>query len=708
MKLAYRFEENNAECGSADAELLGGKGANLSEMCNMGLPVPCGVIIPTTACNAYLNDMSTSGPFLDGVVEQAATVLQELQAKTGDFLCSVRSSGAASMPGMMDSILNVGISDRNLERWQKKLGKRVALDCYRRLYEGYGQVVCDIPETQFTNALSLTKQYKYGAKSSPATDADMTIKHLESLIGRYKKVFESYGHALPESKFDQLRSTVGAVFLSWNSDRAKAYRDDNKISHDAGTAVVIQRMVYGNMNNNSASGVMFTRCPTTGAVALVGEFLPNAQGEDVVAGVRTPRNMDKMNAWNSKVYNSLYTIAEKLERHYKDMQDVEFTVEDGDIYILQTRTGLRESLAKFRIAYDMCQEGHIDKSEALSRVTGEDYANLLQDRVDPSYDVEPDIQGLPASSGIVRSKVVITPAQSLACPGRILVRKDTSPKDYKAMKVSGGLLTGVGGITCHAAVVARALNLPCIVGAGADIVDTLAEQYTGESITLDGNTGRVWMHTNVPIIMGEIPAFVDTMREWALDIRGSSLMYIVDPKSPSDLPEEGRYCLKTGNVERKVKAKQAFADVLLAVKANTDISGIIDLSPKSDQDAEFYYFLGMREKIEDDASIASKVAVLKQPRWTNKMKSSWAIHAPEHVVEEIRAAGWKTVSDVTSLGEFLQVDGYYSADPTLQRALVSQGTSLEGVTEILVAAGRTVKPMPKAIYESETTYALFG
>ncbi len=510
-KWVYLFREGNASM----RDTLGGKGAGLAEMTRAGMPVPPGFTITTEACNAYYD---YGKKFPDGMWEQAMEALKDVEKdidkKFGDkqnpLLVSVRSGAKFSMPGMMDTVLNLGLNDETVQGVIALSGnERFAYDAYRRFIQMYGNVVLNIKKDKFDEVFDEFK-HKTGAHA----DTDLTTETLKEIVPAFKAlVKQETGNPFPETPLDQLRGALEAVFASWNNDRAVYYRQMHKISDALGTAVNIQSMVFGNMGEDSGTGVAFTRNPSTGENKLYGEYLPNAQGEDVVAGIRTPKPIAEMeyDASFPNVYNQFNEIAHRLEQHYKDVQDMEFTIEKGRLFMLQTRSGKRTGPAAVNIAMEMLHEGLIDEKTALQRVPPGDLDQLLHPMIDPRQTdntkdtyVRPITTGLPASPGAAIGKVVFTAeeAERLGTAGEkvILVRKETSPEDLRGMVAAQGILTAFGGMTSHAAVVARGMGKCCVAGAGALRINE-AEGYLsvgdvrvneGEYITLNGSAGTVY------------------------------------------------------------------------------------------------------------------------------------------------------------------------------------------------------------------------
>src|SRR5262249_18213291 len=475
-KYVYVFAEGKADGTGSMKDLLGGKGAGLAEMTNAELPVPPGFTITTEACNEY----SASSKFPDGMWEQAmsalATVEQASEKKLGDpsnpLLVSVRSGAKSSMPGMMDTVLNLGLNEETLQGLARLTNnERFAYDAYRRFIQMFGKIVLGVSGELFDEALDEIKK-----KAKAKQDTDLSASDLKRVAVEFKKIVRKHtGHDFPTDPVNQLEEAVKAVFRSWNGDRAKAYRQIENIPDDLGTAVNVVTMVFGNMGNDSGTGVAFTRNPKSGAKELFGDYLTNAQGEDVVAGIRTPKHIEELRKEMPEVYNQFVGVAEKLERHYRDIQDLEFTIERGKLWMLQTRNGKRTGPAAVKIAVDMAREGLIDEQTALTRVPAGDLDQLLHKTRDPKVKGEVLTRGIDASPGGAGGESVFTPpeAEEWAADGRpvILVRRETSPEDVRGMKAAQAILTSTGGPTSHAAVVARGWGKPCVVGAGEISID---------------------------------------------------------------------------------------------------------------------------------------------------------------------------------------------------------------------------------------------
>ena len=529
-KWVYLFKEGNADMRN----LLGGKGANLAEMTNLGLPIPQGFTVTTEACTDYYNSGKQITDEIKTQIFDALKVLEEIQGKKfGDtedpLLVSVRSGARASMPGMMDTILNLGLNDVAVEGFAKKTGnQRFAYDSYRRFIQMFSDVVMEIPKSHFERILDQIKEEK-GAKY----DTDLTADDLKEVIEKFKSIYkEAMGADFPQDPKDQLMEAVKAVFRSWDNPRAIVYRRMNDIPGDWGTAVNVQAMVFGNMGNTSGTGVAFTRNPSTGAKGIYGEYLINAQGEDVVAGVRTPQPITKLAEDLPECYKEFMAIANKLEDHYRDMQDMEFTIQEGKLYFLQTRNGKRTAPAAIQIACDLVDEGKITPEEAVTRIEAKSLDQLLH----PTFDKDALAAGkvigsaLPASPGAAAGKVYFTAEEAKAAHEKgervILVRLETSPEDIEGMHAAEGILTVRGGMTSHAAVVARGMGTACVSGCGEIKIDEEAKEFElggnkiveGDYISLDGSTGNIYLgdiktvEASVSGNFGRIMAWADQFR----------------------------------------------------------------------------------------------------------------------------------------------------------------------------------------------------
>ncbi len=527
-------------------DLLGGKGSNLAEMTDIGLNVPPGYTVTTEACLEYLEEGEMTKKIRKQMKKHMKKLEKKMEQNFGDpedpLLVSVRSGAAVSMPGMMDTILNLGLNDETLEGLIKKTDERFAYDSYRRFINMFGEVVRGIPHSEFEEIMDEVKEERNADQ-----DVDLDADGMKEVTERYKELVGD----IPSDPWEQLTEATKAVFASWDNDRAVRYRNLNDLPHDMGTAVNVQAMVYGNTGETSGSGVAFTRDPSTGENKVYGEFLQNAQGEDVVAGIRTPLDISELKEMWPDIYEELEEVCQILEEEYKDMQDLEFTVEDKELFILQTRTGKRTPNAAVKIAHDMHEEGIISKEVALLRVEGDQIEKILHKRIDPDAELDKLTQGLNASPGAATGKVIFDTdeAEKRGDEGEsvVLVRNETTPEDIHGLAAAEGVLTSRGGMTSHAAVVARGMGKPCVAGAEEIDID-LANEYfevdgkrieEGDIITIDGTTGDV--------ILGEAPLiepeFTDEFKKllgWADEIRNMGVW------TNADTPKDAEKAIEFG------------------------------------------------------------------------------------------------------------------------------------------------------------------
>ncbi len=531
-KYVYLFADGKAEGSGKMKDLLGGKGAGLAEMTNAGLPVPPGFTITTEACTAYYG---SGEKFPEGMWEEALVALDRVEQATGKkfggsdnpLLVSVRSGAKFSMPGMMDTVLNLGLNDRTREALARLTGnERFSFDAYRRFIQLFGKIVMGINAEKFEHKFDEYKK-ELGVKE----DTQVGAETLKRLIEDYKAIVKKEtGQAFPTDPLKQLELAIRAVFASWNGKRAIDYRRVHKIDDKLGTAVNVMTMVFGNMGEDSGTGVAFTRDVATGNREIYGEYLQNAQGEDVVAGTRTPKKIAQLKEEMPAIYDQFIQVADRLEKHYKDVQDLEFTIERGKLFMLQTRNAKRTGAAAVRIAVEMVEEGVIDKATAVQRVEPAQLDQLLHPMIDPKVELEVLAMGLPASPGAACGKVVFDPdtAEEMGKAGEkvILVRTETSPEDFHGMVEAQAILTSRGGMTSHAAVVARGMGKCCVAGCGDVVVDYANQLFTvdsqivrkGEWITLDGSTGRVILG-QVPLIKPEVSGHFRTLMDWVNEFR---------------------------------------------------------------------------------------------------------------------------------------------------------------------------------------------
>ncbi len=541
-KYVYSFEEGSAKL----KDLLGGKGSNLAEMTKIGLNVPPGYTVTTEACLEFLDE----GKLTDEMKEQMKKAMMELEEEMDQkfgsaenpLLVSVRSGAAVSMPGMMDTVLNLGLNEETLKGLIKKTDERFAYDSYRRFINMFGEVVRGIPHKEFEKVMDEVK-----AERDADRDVDLDAEGMKEVTKRYKDLVGD----IPSDPWEQLYEATKAVFGSWDNDRAVRYRELNDLPHDMGTAVNIQTMVYGNTGKNSGSGVAFTRDPSTGERDIYGEFLRNAQGEDVVAGIRTPLDISDLKEMWPDIYEELREVCEILEEEYKDMQDLEFTVEDKELYILQTRTGKRTPNAAVKIAHDMHEEGIISKEVALLRIEGDQVEKKLHKRIDPEAELNKLTQGLNASPGAAFGKVIFDTdeAEKRGDDGEsvILVRSETTPDDIHGLAAAEGVLTSRGGMTSHAAVVARGMGKPCVAGAEKINIDMENGYFEVDGkrvekddiITIDGTTGDVILG-EAPLIEPEFTEEFENLLTWADEIRKMGVW------TNADTPEDAEKAVEFG------------------------------------------------------------------------------------------------------------------------------------------------------------------
>ncbi len=546
-KRIYYFGKTQTDGRGVSKDILGGKGTNLAEMTGIGLPVPPGFTITTAVCDGYTkNGDKLPDGVMDEVRQFVAILEKELGKKFGDdknpLLVSVRSGAAVSMPGMMNTILNLGLTDSAAAALAEATqNKRFAYDAYRRLINMFGDVVMGLEHKQFEHAFDAIKT-KYNATE----DTDVPTEGMVELCDAYKKVYaEHAGEEFPQDPFLQLQRAIEAVFGSWNTDRAVRYREVENIRGLLGTAVNVQSMVYGNMGDDSGTGVAFTRNPSTGDNEFYGEFLINAQGEDVVAGIRTPQHVDEMPSWNAEVHQQLLEIKQLLEQHYKDVQDIEFTIEKGHLFMLQTRSGKRTGPAAVKIACDMVKEGLIDEETAVKRIPANDLTQLLLPSFDPAAKKSADVlaTGLPASPGAAVGKLAFTADEAVerthAGEAVLLVRKETSPEDIDGMHSAAGILTSTGGMTSHAAVVARGWGRCCVAGAGEvkinekdRTIEVKGKTFKfDDTLSIDGSTGEIMagsITTQEPTLSGDFQMVMD----WADKYR--TLQVRTNADTPAD------------------------------------------------------------------------------------------------------------------------------------------------------------------------------
>jgi len=591
------FEEGSAQM----RDLLGGKGAGLAEMSRIGLPVPPGFTITTEACLEYFRQERR---FPDRLMDEVREKLRVIEQRTGKkfgavknpLLLSVRSGAKFSMPGMMDTVLNLGSNNATIEGLARGTNDtRSAYDSYRRFIQMFGNVVLGVKHERFEEALAGLKQAR-GVKQ----DVELTAQDLQELIKDYRRIVtEATGADFPDDPMKQLEMAVRAVFESWNTPRAVSYRTYHKIPHDLGTAVNIQTMVFGNMGPTSGTGVAFTRNPATGEKILYGEYLLNAQGEDVVAGTRTPRPIAELAEEQPEAHQELQRIADLLERHYRDVQDIEFTIERSKLYMLQTRAGKRTAQAAVKIAVDMAHEGVIRQDEALLRVDANEFEKILHRQVDPAAPKTVLGRGLAASPGAAQGAVVFD-ADVAAERGRagekvILVRTETNPNDVHGMLVAQGILTGRGGMTSHAAIVARGIGAPAVVGAESLRIDEGARQFSGDGktvregdvITIDGNTGEVILGA-MPLVEPRLGGHVEEFLTWADEVRTLGVRanadYPEDARKAREFGAEGIGLCRTEYMFTKEERQPTYLEMIMAETEQERRTALARLEPLQKED----------------------------------------------------------------------------------------------------------------------------
>lgn len=670
----YRF--GSVTDGDASMKnVLGGKGANLAEMAKLGINVPSGFTVPCELSVLYKEKKAKSAvafagleSSLWGAVEAGLTWV-DTEFSTPPLL-SIRSGARVSMPGMMDTILNVGLTSETLPKWKKILGDRSALDCYRRLIQMYSSVALGVPMEKFEAALTAVKE-----NANVTIDSELDVAALERVISKYFSIIEKSGKVFPDSLLDQVKGAILAVFNSWDNPRAAEYRKINNIPYEWGTAVTVQAMVFGNKDDKSATGVLFSRDPSTGNNVIVGEYLVNAQGEDVVAGIRTPEPMTNLVKWNKKVSSQLVTLVAKLEGHYKDMQDIEFTVESGKLYILQTRNGKRSAKAAFKIAHDLAVEGVISKEEAVTRVSQSQLLALLSDAIDPAFTVAPNLVGIAAGGGLVTGTAVFSSEDAVNCIAPcILVTKETDPDDIAGMNASVGILTATGGLTSHAAVVARGMNKSCVVG--CTDLQIGASFSAGTMITIDGSSGRVWVNVEVPVIAGGATQEAKILLSWSnvaaperLEITGKmsskDMEAVVQSATANDLYVdtallEGYFSgIEVGNLS---VAMEALGNALMKASAE---SIIVDLAPMaqvwSASDRLFNSMLGL-PSVDFEVQRAKVEAVLQWPTNLSKLVVFKLGENAGACGSKLAAGGWKTFGKVSTFADLLNAGGPVQVD----------------------------------------------
>ena len=610
VKYVYSFNEGSKEMKS----LLGGKGANLAEMTRIGLPVPLGFTITTQACNDYYeNNKTIKQEIIDQIEEKLSSLEKDLKKQLGSeenpLLVSVRSGAVISMPGMMDTILNLGLNDKTVIALAKATNnERFAYDSYRRFIQMFSDVAMEVPKYKFENVLD-----NYKEENNFKFDTDLTCEHLKSIVEEYKAIYKKeVGEDFPQDPKKQLMLAVEAVFKSWNNPRAIVYRRLNDIDNNLGTAVNIQSMVFGNMGDTSGTGVAFTRDPATGENKLLGEYLINAQGEDVVAGIRTPQPIDTLKEVMPEIYKQFIDTVKTLEHHYKDMQDVEFTIENGRLFFLQTRNGKRTAASAINVAVDLVEEGLITKEEAIMRIEPKQLDQLLHPKFEDKALKEATVltKGLPASPGAGSGKIYFSAEDALEASKTgekvILVRQETSPEDIEGMVCSEGILTARGGMTSHAAVVARGMGKCCVAGCGEIKVDEAAKEVRkddlvlkeGDFISLDGSTGIVYLG-DVAKSKAAMTGNFEKLMNWVDETRNMKVRTNADnprdAKAAVDFGAEGIGLCRTEHMFFDEDRIPAVRKMILSNTVEDRVEALDKLLPMQQQDfVDIYKVMGDR------------------------------------------------------------------------------------------------------------------
>ena len=610
IRYVYSFNEGSKEMKS----LLGGKGANLAEMTKIGLPVPPGFTITTEACNDYYqNDKTIKQNIIDEIEEKLSVLEKDLDKKLGSeenpLLVSVRSGAVISMPGMMDTILNLGLNDKTVLALAKATGnERFAYDSYRRFIQMFSDVAMEVPKYKFENVLD-----RYKEENNFKFDTDLQTEHLKAIVEDYKAIYKKeVGEDFPQEPKKQLMLAVEAVFKSWNNPRAIVYRRLNDIDNNLGTAVNIQSMVFGNMGDTSGTGVAFTRDPATGENKLLGEYLINAQGEDVVAGIRTPQPIDTLKEVMPEIYKQFIDTVKTLEHHYKDMQDVEFTIENGRLFFLQTRNGKRTAASAINVAVDLVEEGLITKEEAIMRIEPKQLDQLLHPKFEDKALKEATVltKGLPASPGAGSGKIYFSAEDALEASKTgekvILVRQETSPEDIEGMVCSEGILTARGGMTSHAAVVARGMGKCCVAGCGEIKVDEAAKEVRkddlvlkeGDFISLDGSTGIVYLG-DVAKSKAAMTGNFEKLMNWVDETRNMKVRTNADnprdAKAAVDFGAEGIGLCRTEHMFFDEDRIPAVRKMILSNTVEDRVEALDKLLPMQQQDfVDIYKVMGDR------------------------------------------------------------------------------------------------------------------
>lgn len=688
----HPFREGKAEGSATDTELLGGKGANLAEMCNLGLPVPPGFTIDTGVCHRFNRNPSLTLRYLMFRVTKAYAQLVEECGHAP--LVSVRSGAPVSMPGMLDTVSNVGLTMASLPFWVSKLGRRSAYDCRFRLILEYARVV---------HGKDLIRGHGRSYWDIFRKCPDKLLVELETkFLGFFRK---ATGKEFPEDLMLQLRGAIGAVFGSWSNPRAVEYRRLNYIPETLGTAVTVQRMVFGNKGDHSATGVVFTRNPATGESNVLGEFLFNAQGEDVVSGTKTPIPIEDMPASGiGDCFVNLMEIAESLDFHYGDMQDIEFTIEENVLYILQTRTGKRTAEAAFRIASDQVKQDRWTKEEALERLSPSQYFTMQREQLDPSFKVKPDAEGIPASPGFACGVVVHSNESALESKTPcILVRRDTNPDDLPGMNAAVGILTGTGGATSHAAVVARSMDTPCVTGL-LEVDEWLEAGALSEGVTvsIDGSSGKVWVGLQVPTISGAEDPCVKRAVAWGYEKIG------VLRESPRI--EDAEQCVPVAEWTRDPESMvQSFAAIKeMSIPHRSKI--VLDLrakhSKRRDEDTFLWKAFGddmVKTNLEDLIQLIIKIKQAKLKGTTLVLDRDM-----EEFIPQLEKAGYRVGRSASTVSDLLLSGGPVCVDSDFIEKVMGGSPAYAKFLDVIDKAGQMPEMVPSGMSPEEVVANTFG
>lgn len=682
----------------SDPVVLGSKGAGLNEMVKMGLPVPDGFTLHTEACVAY--QLKPKGAYWT-ISCTAKKAYKALKTRNGGIapIVSVRSGAEKSMPGMLSTVLNVGLTSKTFPKLAKRFGDKVAFDCKRRLLQSYATVVLGIPSAGFELELQSAREHE-----EVETDGELSAQMLEHLSIKFAKIITHHGQELPDTIEEQLITSIRAVFESWNNPEAIHWRKLHGIPEDGGTAVNIQTMVFGNVNENSGTGVLFTRDPATGNNVVIGEWLPNAQGEDLVAGVRTPEPIANMLESFKHQFSELLNRSDALEKHYRDMRDIEFTVEDGTLWMLQDRAGKRSDEAAARIAVDLVDDGILTRAEAMGRITVKTYATLrgnAKPEVAPTYDVPPNAEGMPASPGIVRGRLAFNSADAIEFAKNdpvILVREFTETSDLPGMDAATGVITATGGVTSHAAVCSRALNTPCIVGC-ADILMSLS-MTPPDWVTMDGSTGKIWFDADVLVKNAEPNPYIEKLVQWAFAETGVT-------RQTSELTgaDQRVMCAAwlTDSTGRD-KSIEALGELAQPETVVFDLSGPGRFGRKEDEGLTTMF--GENDTAIDDSAMHSEISALAAVPGRGAM-----VYLPGMLTiraQELQEAGYKVALEIHTLADLYEADGVITVEKETIESVFGDQHALHRTMTMMQVTGSPVELLEPATSEAELVEKTFG